>query len=124
MSVDVALLLTAIFAPVAAGVLTLTFPAGQRLLRVLTAIAGPAASCWALWTYYARFGTDRGRIGLEWMPQLQMDLAFNADALGLFFAMLVAGIGLLIFIYGRAYLGPDGPALRKFYPLMGMFMSG
>ena len=117
------MLLLVVFAPLAAGLLTLALPTRATLLRVLLATAGPVASCVLLGLYMARHGVAGGRVSLAWMPGLHLDWAFNADPLGLFFASLVSGIGVLILLYARAYLGPDGPALRRFYPLMSLFMS-
>ena len=117
------MLLLVVFAPLAAGLLTLALPTRATLLRVLLATAGPVASCVLLGLYTARHGVAGGRVSLAWMPGLHLDWAFNADPLGLFFAALVAGIGVLILLYARAYLGPDGPALRRFYPLMSLFMT-
>ena len=123
MSDPVALLLVAILAPVAAGAVTLLLPTRVQLLRVLIACCGPAASLVCLGRFLSSHGLAAGRVSWPWMPALDLDLAFNLDPLGGFFALLVAGFGLLILLYGRAYLGPDGPALAKFYPLIGGFMS-
>lgn len=42
-----------------------------------------------------------------WMPRLGLDLTFFLDPLGLFFATMILGIGLLIIVYSRFYLGPN-----------------
>src|SRR5690606_35016040 len=41
-----------------------------------------------------------------------------------FFAMLVAGIGIPITLYARAYFGPDQNALYRIYPSLMLFMTG
>lgn len=44
---------------------------------------------------------------LAWVPGLGLDLAFRADGFSLLFALLVAGIGLLVAFYSGAYLAAD-----------------
>ncbi len=122
-SAAAALLLAAVLAPAVAGGLTAFLPRKLIGLKVLIALAGPLASLVLLGLYLADHGTTAGRAALPWMPDLRLDLAFHADALGSFFALLVSGIGTLIILYGRAYLGPDAAAIGKFYPLICVFMT-
>ncbi|WP_428389975.1 hydrogen gas-evolving membrane-bound hydrogenase subunit E [Mucisphaera sp.] len=60
---------------------------------------------------------------IEWMPSLNINLAFNADGLSIFFALLVSGIGLMIVLYARGYFGPNPEDLGRFYPTLGFFMT-
>jgi len=64
---------------------------------------------------------------LEWMPSLQINFAFLTDGLGLFFGLLVSGIGVMIFLYARGYFGKLGPTsaddLYRFYPTIGLFTT-
>ncbi len=119
-------MLAVVFAPVVAGLLTLLLPTGlvrrSTLPAVLLAAAGPAVSLWSLVAFHRLHGAG-GRVAAAWMPALHLDWAFLPDALGLFFAALIAGIGLLIILYGRAYFGPDAAALRRFFPLITLFMT-
>ncbi len=59
-----------------------------------------------------------------WMPQVNINLAFIGDGFGLFFAMLVSGIGLLVGIYSLAYI-PDLPngRLGRYYASLIAFMG-
>src|SRR3989339_1416675 len=41
---------------------------------------------------------------LAWLPQVGLNLAFRLDGLGLLFAGLILGIGLLVIVYARYYL--------------------
>lgn len=41
---------------------------------------------------------------IEWVPSLGVDLAFRLDGLSLLFALLVTGIGALVFVYASGYL--------------------
>ena len=64
---------------------------------------------------------------IEWMPSLNINLAFLTDGLGLFFGLLVSGIGTLIMLYARGYFGRAGPTsaddLYRFYPTLGFFTT-
>lgn len=53
-------------------------------------------------------------VSLEWVPQAGLAAAFFLDGLGLFFAGIILGIGLLIIAYARAYLDPREDAARFF----------
>ncbi|SFH07886.1 multisubunit potassium/proton antiporter, PhaA subunit (TC 2.A.63.1.1)/multisubunit potassium/proton antiporter, PhaB subunit (TC 2.A.63.1.1) [Palleronia marisminoris] len=44
---------------------------------------------------------------IPWMPELGLNLNLMLDGLGLFFAALILGIGVLIIIYGRYYLARE-----------------
>ena len=58
----------------------------------------------------------------QWLPQLGIDLSFRLDALGLIFALLITGIGTLIYIYAYYYLNPKN-SLSKLYALLMLFMA-
>ncbi len=64
---------------------------------------------------------------LPWMPSLNINIAFLTDGLGLFFGLLVSGIGTLIMLYARGYFGRAGPTsaddLYRFYPTLGFFTT-
>jgi multicomponent K+:H+ antiporter subunit A len=44
------------------------------------------------------------RTRIDWLPQLGLNANFMLDGLGLLFALLILGIGLLIILYARFYL--------------------
>ncbi|NNP74412.1 monovalent cation/H+ antiporter subunit A [Acinetobacter defluvii] len=58
----------------------------------------------------------------QWLPQVGIDLSFRLDALGLIFALLITGIGTLIYIYAYFYLSPKN-SLSKLYFLLMLFMA-
>ena len=58
----------------------------------------------------------------QWLPQLGIDFSFRLDALGLIFALLITGIGTLIYIYAYYYLNPKN-SLSKLYALLMLFMA-
>jgi multicomponent Na+:H+ antiporter subunit A len=57
-----------------------------------------------------------------WAPTFGVDLSFHADGLGLLFALIITGIGALVFLYASAYL-KGHIYLDRFYAFMGIFMG-
>jgi multicomponent Na+:H+ antiporter subunit A len=71
-----------------------------------------------------------GGISFPWAPTLGLRLEFALDGLALVYALLATGIGLLVFVYGAAYLPlhlshEERPAseARRFWPWMVLFMG-
>ena len=58
----------------------------------------------------------------EWVPAIGLNANFRLDGLGLMFALMISGIGLLIVIYAAFYLHHDDPAGKFFSQLM-FFMA-
>ena len=157
------LLLIAILAPVATGLLTLVLPKRAITPRVFLAVAGPLVAFILVWTHLGNHGiagyepaahhhdTDHtaapadphggeaahkkheaaipappGTAEISWVPSMHLNLAFLADGLGGFFALLVSGIGVLIVLYARGYFGNTEQAQRdlyRFYPTLGFFAT-
>ncbi|WP_296764022.1 monovalent cation/H+ antiporter subunit A [Sediminimonas sp.] len=59
---------------------------------------------------------------LDWLPALGLNVNFMLDGLGLLFAGLIIGIGLLIILYARYYLSPDDP-MGQFYTYLLLFQG-
>lgn len=60
----------------------------------------------------------------EWMPALQVGFTLRADGFGLFFALLVSGIGTLVGVYALSYLDDlGGSRLGRFYAALTAFMG-
>jgi len=59
---------------------------------------------------------------LSWVPSQGIDLSLYVDGLSLLFALVVTGIGMLIFIYANSYLSSN-EALGRFYAFMLLFMG-
>ncbi len=117
------LLAMAIVAPVACGLAGLLLPRKELSLRVGLSVLGPCLALFLLGLYARDHGFDASVWKVQWMPELQLNLWLHADRLGLFFAFLVSGIGLLITLYARAYFGPDPDSLFRFYPSLLLFMT-
>ncbi|MDH5552674.1 MAG: monovalent cation/H+ antiporter subunit A, partial [Nitrosomonas sp.] len=59
---------------------------------------------------------------LAWIPSVGLDAAFRLDGLGLLFALLILGIGLLIILYARYYLS-ERDDMGRFYAYLLLFMG-
>ncbi|HEY9148765.1 MAG TPA: proton-conducting transporter membrane subunit, partial [Gammaproteobacteria bacterium] len=59
---------------------------------------------------------------LPWLPQYGLNLALRLDGLGLLFALLILGIGLLVILYARYYLSEQDP-MGRFYAFLLLFMA-
>ena len=58
----------------------------------------------------------------NWIPSIGLDISVRLDGLGLLFALLILGIGLLIVLYARYYLsGRD--CMGRFYAYLLLFMG-
>jgi multicomponent K+:H+ antiporter subunit A len=122
-----ALILIAVFAPALGMAATLVLPRGAIALRTLASIGSMGLSVGCLLGVAASppggsLGSAEA-VGVPFAPSINLDLTFMPDALGLFFALLVSGIGLLITIYARGYFGRDADSLRRFYPTLGLFAT-
>ncbi|MDO6587732.1 monovalent cation/H+ antiporter subunit A [Salipiger sp. 1_MG-2023] len=58
----------------------------------------------------------------DWIPQLGLGWNFMLDGLGLLFAGMILGVGLLIIVYARFYLSPDDP-MGQFYTFLLLFQG-
>lgn len=65
----------------------------------------------------ARNGTPL-EASLAWVPSIGLDIGLRADGFSLLFALLVAGIGILILAYAAAYLGKSEKHGRFFSYLL------
>lgn len=68
-------------------------------------------------------GGDLGYETLPWIPSLGIDLVFHLDGLSLLFALLITGMGTLVFIYSIFYLDKRKEELTPFYVYLLLFMG-
>ncbi|MEL6315204.1 MAG: proton-conducting transporter membrane subunit, partial [Pseudomonadota bacterium] len=59
---------------------------------------------------------------VSWLPQLGLSVSFFLDGLGLLFAGMILGVGLLITLYARFYLSGDDP-MGQFYTYLLLFQG-
>lgn len=62
------------------------------------------------------------RANFQWIPSFGVNLNFTLDGLSLIFALLITGIGALVFLYTSAYLKGNAH-LDRFYGYLSMFMA-
>lgn len=115
-------LLSAVLLPMAAAAL-LRFVVGPR-----SRAAGMLASCVTIACFIlvgaatARY-LDRPHTQVfAWIPQLGLNFSLMADGLSLLFALLITGIGTIVFTFATAYLGPNENR-RRFFSYLLLFMS-
>ncbi len=75
--------------------------------RLLPALGAAAATAW-----FAGFLPEvaRGEVPVfvaPWVPALDIDFAFRLDGLALAFALLICGIGAMVFLYAATYFRSD-----------------
>lgn len=59
---------------------------------------------------------------VNWVPSIGVNLSFRLDGLAMLFALMITGIGALVFFYTSAYL-KNHPHLDRFYGYLSMFMA-
>ncbi len=79
-------------------------------LALLTSLAGPV------------IGGEVPTASWSWVPSLGLDLTLMVDPLGLMFAGLILGIGLLVVIFGHFYLY-KGEATGRFFASLMLFQG-
>ncbi|MBV0910750.1 monovalent cation/H+ antiporter subunit A [Anianabacter salinae] len=62
------------------------------------------------------------RAEIVWLPQLGLSASFFLDGLGLLFAGMILGVGLLITLYARYYLSGEDP-MGQFYTYLLLFQG-
>jgi len=95
----------------------------NRLGRDICAIATGAVTLTALLLVLSQapavYDGEVVTWSVPWLPAIGLSFSFFLDGLGLFFAGLILGIGLLIIIYARYYLSSkDSLSLLYFYLLL------
>lgn len=59
-----------------------------------------------------------------WVPEFEIYFDFLIDGLSMFYAVVVAGVGVLIFFYAACYFGTGNPGrLARFYACLSLFMG-
>ncbi len=61
-------------------------------------------------------------IQFPWVPSMGISMTFTLDGLGFLMSMLIAGIGMLVILYGGEYLRDD-PYLERFFLWVIIFMA-
>ena len=98
---------------------------GQRQFEKFTWLASLLP--FGLFIYFAQFipsiaNGETLHFTTKWVPSLNVNLDFQLDGLALLFALLITGIGTLVFIYSKEYLKRNDKLLR-FYCYLSVFMG-
>ncbi|MFZ1510881.1 MAG: monovalent cation/H+ antiporter subunit A [Tabrizicola sp.] len=101
-------------------------PLALRFGRNASALAAGAVTLTALLLLAAAAPTVLAggivQTRIDWLPALGLDANFMLDGLGLLFAGLILGIGLLIILYARFYLAETDP-MGRFYSFLLLFQG-
>lgn len=105
----------------------LTALLGWRVVgrRVGWFVAAAALATFALLAWLRTGSNWEGwRFAVPWMPAIGVDFALRGDGFGLFLAMLVTGVGVLVALYSIGYLAdePDD-RVRRYWPALAAFMG-
>lgn len=114
-----------VFVPFAAAVLALAVGriTGRHtgILMVLAALASFVGVLRLLQTGWAGASNIFTR---PWIPGLNVNLGLRGDTFGLFFALLISGIGVLVGVYSIGYMPKLAPSrLGQFYAALLAFMG-
>ncbi|MCP3869535.1 MAG: monovalent cation/H+ antiporter subunit A [Gammaproteobacteria bacterium] len=103
----------------------LVYPATERLRLPPSLVAGLMALSALVLLLFIGFPVYSGAVLLsraEWIPQIGLSFSFRLDGLGLLFAELILGIGVLVVLYARYYL-TELEAGPRFYAFLLLFMG-
>lgn len=116
-------LLVIVFLPfLAAWIPVISERFGRTICTLLTFIAPVIVVALLLSYLPAVLQGELTSISYPWIPSFGLNLEFRVDALSFMFALLIAGMGLLIIWYARFYLVASD-SLSKLYTLLLMFMT-
>ncbi|MDQ1077804.1 monovalent cation/H+ antiporter subunit A [Pseudoroseomonas cervicalis] len=130
---DAVFLPAAILLPFLGALAAALLPSNARRLESWLAGGIALAALLMVWLAYWPAVSEGGvaRLDIPWVPQLGLNLVLRMDGLAAVFAVMVAGIGLLVVLYARYYMSPDDPIPRFFSfllafmgSMMGLVLSG
>ncbi|MEM1333550.1 MAG: proton-conducting transporter membrane subunit, partial [Actinomycetota bacterium] len=96
-------------------VLVLAVGAGKITSRhVVFGLTAIPAGCSAVFAAI-RLGADSPlTTSVTWVEQLDLRIAFRVDELSALLALIVSGVGVLVFVYAMGYFGPSASGVAKF----------
>ena len=75
-----------------------------------------------IFIYFVSMGEGVQTESVDWLPQLGISLSLYLDGLSRLFALIISGIGFLVFAYSAEYL-KGHPYLDRFYGYLSLFMG-
>ncbi|RYY10040.1 MAG: hypothetical protein EOO04_37510 [Chitinophagaceae bacterium] len=103
-----------------------TVPFAGKLFRGRWSFALTALPL-SLFIYFLSFipslsGDQPSIISYSWVPAMGINFSFLVDGLSLLFALMITGIGALVFLYTSSYMKGD-IYLDRFYGYLSLFMG-
>ncbi len=95
---------------------------GRNVCAVVTGLATLLSLALLLAHAPAVYRGEIVQTQLDWLPQIGLSFSFFIDGLGLFFATMILGIGLLVIVYARFYLSRSDP-MGRFYAYLLLFQG-
>ncbi|MEM6482407.1 MAG: monovalent cation/H+ antiporter subunit A [Pseudomonadota bacterium] len=96
--------------------------AGRNVCAIATAVPTILALTMLLILAPAVLRGEVVQAEIDWLPQLGLSASFFLDGLGLLFAGMILGVGLLITLYARFYLSGEDP-MGQFYTYLLLFQG-
>jgi multicomponent K+:H+ antiporter subunit A len=96
--------------------------AGRNACAIATAVPTSLALTMLVFLAPAVLRGEVIQAEIEWLPQLGLSASFFLDGLGLLFAGMILGVGLLIILYARFYLAGEDP-MGQFYTYLLLFQG-
>ncbi len=90
----------------------------KKQKAILLALVQVGAFAWFAIRIPEITSVDSQSLFIEWIPQLGLNLEFILDGLTIAFALLVTGIGALVFLYAQAYMKSYKGTDKFFFYLM------
>ncbi|MCC5861264.1 MAG: DUF4040 domain-containing protein [Gammaproteobacteria bacterium] len=87
-----------------------------RTLFTLAPLTALVAVLWVLGTQTLPFD-----FGWDWIPALDIELAFRIDGLSALMLLMITGVGVAVFVYAGGYLSGH-PDQKRAYLLLSLFM--
>lgn len=100
--------------------------APRSLQRYLGLFAALLSACYLAIVLYFSIGLgveDDVTLKYAWLPRAMVWFSLRADGLGLFFALLITGMGTLVCVYAQGYMDSSRARIRKFYCYLSIFMG-
>ncbi|WP_414837930.1 hydrogen gas-evolving membrane-bound hydrogenase subunit E [Candidatus Nanosalina sp. VS9-1] len=112
------LVLLAVFSPFAASLILAVF---YKRMKDYSAYIGAFSGLISFLSILSLFGVQTV-VYYSWIPSLGISLEFYIDGLSLLIATLASGIGVLVFLYSKAYMSCEDRK-RKYYTVLTAFMG-
>ncbi len=119
------LLPSIVFLPFVAAILALCVGRlAGRQTGILMVLAAAASFAQSLWLAAQGWHGEAVAFTRHWIPALHVALALRGDPFGLFFALLISGIGTLVGVYSLGYMPALAPRrLGQYYAALLAFMG-